>query len=429
MMNQTDMDAEVAATIGVGGKSRGRKGARLFRWLLVLCGAGAAAALLLTRDPAEPINHYETATAERGDLVVTISAVGTLEPLKTVDVGSEVSGTIAAVEVDYNDKVSVGQVLARIDTSKLQAQTLQSEAALDAAKASLQQSKATVQEAEAQLKRLNKLHESSGGKLPAAIELEAQKATVARSRADQDSARAAIAQAEATLKVNRSDLEKATIISPIDGVVLTRSAEPGQTVAAAFTAPVLFTLAEDLTQMELQVDVDEADVGQVQAGQLASFTVDAYPDATFTAETAQVRYGAETTEGVVTYTTVLRVQNDNLKLRPGMTATSLITVDQRENALLIPNAALRFAPLQEAEAQRGGGLVSMILPRPPSRRSQPRPVANPQAKEQQVWVLQNGQLMPVNIVKGLSDGLKTEVVGGGLEAGMEVVTNTITETS
>jgi len=424
----TEQRTDVAKTLGI--DKAGSRMPRLMRWLMwcvAVAAVSAAGILWLTRNKADSV-QYETQPVRRGDLVVTVSATGTLEPIKEVEVGIEVSGTIKTVEVDYNDQVKVGQVLARLDTSKLEAQSLQSQAALDAARAKLLQAQATVQEAETQMARLAEVRELSGGKMPSQYEFDAQKAAQARARADEASAKAAVAQAQATLDANHSDLAKAVVHSPINGVVLTRSVEPGQTVAAMFQSPVLFTLAEDLAQMELQVDIDEADVGQVREDQDATFTVDAYPDQTFPARTTQVRFGSKTVEGVVTYKAILKVDNSSLILRPGMTATALLTVNKRENALLVPNAALRFAPpqTQQASSSGRGGLLSSILPHPPREESKPRDDTNGKGKEQQVWTVRDGQLDAVTITKGMSDGRMTEVVSGALEPGMELVTDMVT---
>jgi len=424
----TEQRMDVAKTLGI--DKAGSRMPRLIRWLMwcvAIVAVSAAGILWLTRNKADSV-QYETQPVRRGDLVVTVSATGTLEPIKEVEVGIEVSGTIKTVEVDYNDPVKVGQVLARLDTSKLEAQALQSQAALDAARGKLLQAQATVQEAEAQMARLAQVRELSGGKMPSQYEFDAQKAVQARARADEASAKAAVAQAQATLDANHSDLAKAVVHSPINGVVLTRSVEPGQTVAAQFQSPVLFTLAEDLAQMELQVDIDEADVGQVREDQDATFSVDAYPDQTFPARTTQVRFGSKTVEGVVTYKAILKVDNSSLSLRPGMTATALITVNKRENALLVPNAALRFAPpqTQQASRPRGGSLLSSILPHPPRPESVPREDTNGKGKEQKVWTVRDGQLDAITITKGMSDGRMTEVVSGALEPGMELVTDMAT---
>lgn len=416
---------DVAKTLGV---SRKRAFfSRLFKflfWCLVLAALGGGAYVWLNRDTTASVS-YETQPVEKGNLVVTVSATGTLEPIKTVEVGIEVSGTVKTVEVDYNDRVEVGQVLAEIDTSKLAAQALQSEAALESACAKLLQAQATVKEAELQMARLEDIKKLSDGKMPSKYEYDAQKAALARAHADEAGAKAAVSQAQATVDANRSDLAKAVVHSPVNGIVLERSVEPGQTVAAQFQSPVLFTLAEDLTQMELQADVDEADVGKVKEGQDATFTVDAYPNRVFPAKITQVRFGSETVEGVVTYKTILSVDNAELQLRPGMTATAQIVVDKREAVVLVPNVALRFSPPVEEEKQESGGgmLLSKIMPHPPRPSAAPRAANNVNNKAQEVWVLRGGKMTAVSITKGLSDGKMTEVVTGELEPGMELITD------
>ena len=416
---------DVAKTLGV---SRKRAFfSRLFKflfWCLVLAALGGGAYVWLNRDTTASVS-YETQPVEKGNLVVTVSATGTLEPIKTVEVGIEVSGTVKTVEVDYNDRVEVGQVLAEIDTSKLAAQALQSEAALESARAKLLQAQASVKEAELQMARLDEIKELSYGKMPSKFEYDAQKAALARAHAEAAGARAAVSQAQATVDATRSDLDKAVVHSPVNGIVLERSVEPGQTVAAQFQSPVLFTLAEDLTQMELQADVDEADVGKVKEGQDATFTVDAYPNRVFPAKITQVRFGSETVEGVVTYKTILSVDNAELQLRPGMTATAQIVVDKREAVVLVPNVALRFSPPAEEEKQDSGGgmLLSKIMPHPPRPSAAPRAANNVNNKAQEVWVLRGGKMTAVSITKGLSDGKMTEVVTGELEPGMELITD------
>lgn len=419
---------DIANTLGIGAvHARKALFKRFLLWTIILAAAGGGAFAWFTRSQTSTSVQYKTEAVKRGDLVVTVSATGTLEPIKEVEVGIEVSGTIKAVEVDYNDHVEVGQVLARLDTSKLQAQTLQSSAALKSARGKLLQAQATVQEAEAQMARLEDMRKESGGKLPSRYEYDTEKAVLARAHADEDSAKAAVEQAQATLDANQSDLGKAVVHSPINGVVLKRSIEPGQTVAAQFSSPVLFTLAEDLKEMELQVDVDEADVGQVREGQDATFTVDAYPDKKFPAKTTQVRYGSETTDNVVTYKTVLQVDNSDLTLRPGMTATALITVNKRENVLLVSNAVLRFSPPKTNTAKKSGGsLLTSILPHPPAPESTRPEEITSKTGEQQVWTVRDNQLSPVTISKGMTDGKRTEVAGGSVDAGTELVTELVT---
>jgi HlyD family secretion protein len=412
---------QVAKTLGLSEAKPRRR--RWWIWALAALLFAAVLFSVLGRE-SQPVK-YVTEPATRGNLVVTVSATGTLEPLKKVDVGIEVSGTIKSVDVDYNSEVKVGQVMARLDTTRLEAQAQQNEAALEAARSKVLQAQASVQEAEAQLGRLNRVRELSGGKMPSQNDLDTAQANLARHNADEASAKASVAQAQAALDVVRTDITKAVIKSPINGVVLKRAVEPGQTVAAQFQSPTLFTLAEDLTQMELQVDVDEADVGQVKEDQNATFTVDAYPDRTFPARITQVRYGSETVEGVVTYKTVLKVDNSSLVLRPGMTATAVITVNKRDNVVLVPNAALRFAPSTEGASgsSSGGGLVGMLLPRPPGMNDSNIEEPDAKSKAQRVWTVRDGQLAALSFTKGLSDGLHTEVASGSIESGMELVTD------
>ena len=369
--------------------------------------------------------QYKTEQVRRGNLVVIVTATGTLQPTNKVDVGSELSGTIKKVEVDYNSKVKAGQVLARLDTAKLEATIAQSRAALESAKAKAQQAQATVTETQAKLTQYQKVWQLSGGKVPSQTEMDAAKAAFDRAKADAANYTAAVSQAQASLKANLTDLSKSVITSPINGIVLTRSIEPGQTVAASFTAPVLFTLAEDLTKMDLHVNVDEADIGKVQEGQSATFSVAAYANRTFDAQISQARYGSSTTSGVVTYETVLKVSNPDLSLRPGMTATADITVKKLENVILVPSAALRFSPPVEQGKKSSTGLVGALLPRPPKSGGQQRDASGDSKGAKRVWTLKNGQLSPVAITVGAMNGGVTEVLSGDIQAGTEVVTDTI----
>jgi HlyD family secretion protein len=372
------------------------------------------------------IRHI-TSQAQRGNLTVTVSATGNLEPTNQVDVGTEVSGTVAAVEVDYNDEVKAGQVLARLDTTKLEAQMKQSQAAVASARANLLQAEASVLEAGNELARLHQLRDLTQGRTPSLHDLDIAEATLKRARADEAISQANIAEAEARLQVDRTNLDKAIILSPINGVVLKRSVEPGQTVAASLQAPILFTLAEDLTQMELHVDVDEADVGRVEKGQQGTFTVDAYPDRVFPARIIQVRYGSEAVEGVVTYPAVLNVDNRDLSLRPGMTATADIVVQQSEDVLLVPNAALRYTPPQKEEKvteKAGGSLLSKLFPRP-SRTGMRKKTGGPTGKQRQVWTLRDQEPVAIPVTIGASDGIMTEILQGEITAGMELITESI----
>lgn len=239
----------------------------------------------------------------------------------------------------------------------------------------MQQAQATAKEARVALQRLQEVGRLSGGKVPAATDLDAAQAALDRAVAAEAAARATVVQAEATLRTNRTNLTKAAIRSPIDGVVLTRSVEPGNAVAASLQAVTLFTVAEDLSHMKLSVNVDEADVGQIQVGQKAQFTVSAWPNRKYPAVITRVAYGSTITDNVVTYTTDLEVANPDLTLRPGMTATATIAATEHKNVLLVPRSALNFSPTAAAKSGSGSkSVVSMLIPaRPAAARAAPRP--------------------------------------------------------
>ncbi|MBT0960434.1 efflux RND transporter periplasmic adaptor subunit [Denitromonas iodatirespirans] len=402
-----------------------RKPRRGRGWLaagvVLLLGAGAYA-MWGGKDTAAAV-RYQTSPAERGALVVTVSATGTLQPTNQVNVGSELSGTVQQVFVDDNSRVSKGLVLARLDVSKLEDQVANARAAVKVAEASVQQAEATVEESRSSLARLNEVFKLSGGKVPSKTEIEAAEASVARAQANLASARAGVLQARATLRTNETNLAKASIRSPIDGVVLSRAVEPGQTVAASLQVATLFVLAEDLAKMELQVKVDEADVGQVKEGQQANFTVDAYPDRRYPAHITRVSYGATTTDNVVTYLTTLEVANEDLSLRPGMTATAEITTLEKADVLLVPNAALRYTPAA-ARGERKQSLVASLMPRPP-RQAKTVKLQDPAAGERQLWVLRDGQPVAVTVKTGATNGRMTEIVAGDLAAGTAVITDAV----
>jgi HlyD family secretion protein len=419
---------ENLAAILKGRQGGGRRGRRRL-WLTVaglgfLVVAGYCAARS-SRGTAMARFHTEEAT--RGELVVKVTATGKLQPLNQVDVGSEVSGLVESVFVDDNDYVKKGQVLARLDISKLQDSVTNARATLASAEAVVLQAKATRQESEANLARLRQVAELSGGKVPSKTELDTAEATMARAIANQAVADAAVRQCRATLSSAETNLSKASIRSPIDGVVLSRSVEPGQTVAASFQVATLFTLAEDLKQMELEVDVAEADVGQVREGQLATFTVDAYSGRKYQARIRRVSYGSETTSGVVTYKTVLTVNNDDLTLRPGMTATAEITTIEHKDVLLVPNAALRFTPPVVAAPAQQGSIVSRLLPRPPrfGNRQNRSNGTNGKSGTGHVYVLKEGAPVAVPVTIGPSNGHVTEVSSSDLAAGTPVITEAV----
>ena len=390
---------------------------------------------------------YATETVRRGSLTVTVSATGNLQPTNEVQVGSEQSGLVTQVFVDNNDRVVRGQPLARLDTARLQDTIVQAQAGLASAQAQVATAQASAAQARANLSRQEEVFRLSNGRVPSRTELDAARAENQRAIAGVRAAQAQVSQAGAQLSSAQTNLSKATIYSPVTGVVLSRQIDPGQTVAASFQAPVLFTIAEDLAAMQLEVRVDEADVGQVREGQRATFTVDAYPGRTFPATVMRVDVGANasgpTTSGssasaagtgsVVAYTAELSVQNPELILRPGMTATAEIITTERRRVLLVPNAALRWSPERDAAAQRGqqGGVTSVLVPRRGrggrggfgggGRRE--REVSIGRGSRQTVYVLgPDGAPAPVRVVVGESNGSETEIVGGDLREGQQVIT-------
>jgi HlyD family secretion protein len=395
---------------------------------LLLVAAGVTIAVTLHSSAGE--TGYETHTVERGNLQLTVTATGNLEATNQVEVGSELSGIITEVIADYNTEVKPGQPLAYLDDTKFKAAVIKSRAEVTSAKAKYRESRAARQAAEKTLKRQQNTRKLTKEKIPSLEDLEQSEANVERATASEEAASAAIEIAEASLTLNETDLEKAVITSPISGIVLSRNVEKGQTVAASLQAPVLFTLAEDLKNMELQVDVDEADVGLVKEGQRASFSVDAYADQTFHAEITQVRYGSETTDGVVTYKTVLKVANPDLLLRPGMTATAEIVVRHVDNTLLVPNSAFLFSPIQGKKVEREKQpFMSSLLPGPRRRpdRSGTGSVNIDDAQGKAgIWVL-NAQRQPVRlpVEKITTDGVMTAVRSPDLEQGAEIILNEI----
>ncbi len=363
--------------------------------------------------------RYTTEPVERGALIVIVTATGSVQPTNKVDVSSELSGTVRKVLVDYNSAVKAGQTLAELDTDKLNATVQSSRARLAAARAKVADAQATILEKQRDLTRKKLLADK---KITSTHDFDLAQAAYDRSVAALASAEADVGVAEAELKLNETNLAKACICSPISGVVLKRSVDPGQTVASSLQAPVLFSIAEDLKQMELQVDVDEADVGKVKVGQHATFTVDAFPDRKFPATIRDVRYASETIQGVVTYKAVLNIDNSELLLRPGMTATAEIKVTEIPDTLLIPNAGLRYAPPVASADTRS--FLRRLLPGPPQfRPASPRETTG---TSRQVWVLRSGAPVQVKIEVGASDGKRTEVKSGGLQVGQALIVDQTT---
>jgi HlyD family secretion protein len=376
-------DADMISRLGLNTRL-----ARTSRKQIALAAGGALAVIILLFfifGGSKP-EQYVTAELVQGPLSITVSATGTLAPRDQVDVGSEVSGRIDALFADYNDHVAKGQKLAKINTDQIQAQ-------LDQARATLAQSRATLQQDQQTISRYAKLRKSNA--------VSPQEYDVAIG--DFGRAKAGVALATAQVKSFETQLSKATIFSPINGVVLDKKVSVGQTLIAAMSTPVLYTLASDLSQMELDVDIDEADVGAVQPGQHATFTVDAYPNRNFEATLISVHNAPQTTNNVVTYRGVLLVRNKSLLLKPGMTATATIQAAKIADTLTVPNAALRFIAPEE---------ISKKAPPPPS-----------EASEGRVWTEDGRTLKPHDLKLGPTDGRFTQVLSGDLKVSDKVVTD------
>lgn len=413
MPERTEIDA-------IARKSSG--GSRLI-WYVLVAVILAAAGIWYWQSSAGdsgPV-RYTTQPVTTADIIVTVTATGTVEPLNTVDISSELSGTVKAVLVDYNDEVAEGDVLATLDTDKLIANVEHAEASLTAAQANLVQAEVTLEEQQAVYERAQNLATQG---ISSEETLLTAKAGWQRAVAALDTAKANVKVAQADVKQNAADLAKAEITSPINGIVLSRDVEPGQIVASSYSAPTLFELAEDLSRMNLTVDIDEADIGHVAVGNKAGFTVEAYQNKEFEAQITQLRFAPETVDGVVTYKGILDVNNDELLLRPGMTATAEITVAELNDVLTVPNAALRFAPptQTEQESNGGSGLLGMLMPRRPgSGSSSPAAGGTDAEGMRSIWVLQNDTPTEVKIRTGSSDGSRTQVVEGSLSEGDPVI--------
>ncbi|RJF92909.1 efflux RND transporter periplasmic adaptor subunit [Sphingomonas cavernae] len=389
--------------------------------------------------------NYTTREVRRGDLTVTVSATGNLKPINQVDVGSEQSGKITQVFVDVNDRVVKGQRLAELDTRRLIDNVAQNRSQVASAQAGAAQQEASLALAKATLDRQEEVYRISGGKVPSKTEMDSARANYRQAVASLRSARAQVGVAQSQLSTAQTNLDIAQIVSPVTGVVLSRAIEPGQTVAASFNAPVLFTIAEDLKQMEVEVSVDEADVGQVQNGQAATFTVDAFPGRNFPAQITRVNVGSNAASSssssssstssssssgtVVAYTAVLSVQNADETLRPGMTATADIVTKQLQDVLLVPNSALRFNPQQAGSGNQRGGITSQIVPGPRrfGNRATQSVSFGPGSRQTVYVVGADGKPKAVNVVIGDSDGSRTVITGGELKEGMKVITGQLAE--
>lgn len=421
-MNDANNQAELDAFLGAKAAGRYARFRKPLLIVLAVLGTLLVGGFLLGGDGPE--KSYATTLVARGDLQVEVIATGNLAPTNEVAVGSELSGLIETVFVDVNDRVVKGQPLAQIDTSRLRDALASSRAAVDQAAAGVGQAQATVRQSSATLARLQEVFRLSGGKVPSRTELDSAEADSARAIANLAAARAQLAAAQAQNSSDRTSLAKATIRSPVTGVVLARQIEPGQTVAASFNTPTLFKIAEDLTSMELEVKVDEADVGQVAAGQPASFYVDAFPGRRFPASIKRVDVGsnasadgqaaAAAASAVVSYNAVLTVANLDLILRPGMTATAEITTSEERGVLLVPNATLRFKPSASGEDEN----FSIFGPGAPQQKE----MKIARGSKQTVYLLDTkGEPKAVAVIAGASNGTRT-IVRGALKPGDRVIT-------
>lgn len=420
MMARID-PGNVRAAIGIApvGRAHFIKG-RYIAWLVLIAAFVAIGyAWQQTSRPSSGTGFvYGTKPVEMADITVKVTATGTVQPTNQVDVSSELSGMVREVRVDFNSTVKTGDVLAVLDQSKLIAAVDSSRARLASSQAALRDAQVTLEERQTVWERKKKLSESSSGSVQ---DLDTAKAAYDRAVVAVALMQANILAAQAQLTLDQTNLARSQILSPIDGVVLMRKVDPGQTVASSLQAPVLFAIAEDLKRMEVQVDVDEADVGRVKEGQVATFMVDAYPSRRFDARIRMVRFGSEVVQGVVTYKAVLTTDNSQLLLRPGMTATAEILINEAADVLAVPNQALRFQPPQEDPAATASRpLLSRILPGRPQFRPASAPVNRP-GPNRLVYVLRNGEPAPVQVTVGASDERLTQIVQGNLKVGDSVI--------
>jgi HlyD family secretion protein len=352
----------------------------------------AVAYYYLGTDGAEGKSRYRTATVERGDIAETVLATGNLNAVTTVQVGSQVSGTLEKIFVDYNSPVTKGQVIAQIDTRLFEASVLQAKGNLENARAALERANVLVVDTERTYRRNRELVEDG---FVAQSDVDSAQTAYETALAQKRSAGGQVIQAQGQLSAAETNLRYATIRSPVDGIVISRNVDAGQTVAASFQTPTLFTIAQDLTKMQIDTNVDEADIGKVRTGQQATFNVDAYPERTFRGKVVQVRSAPIVTQNVVTYNVVVEVDNGELLLKPGMTANVSIHVRELPGVLKIPNAALRFRPSdgKKPEEKKGAG-------------------------GQRVYLLEkDGKTRPVSVKGGVSDGANTQLVEGDLKEG------------
>lgn len=371
----------------------------IFLTVIVLALIAAGSFFYFTENAKKIV--YKTEKVSRGEIKSVVTATGTVNAVTTVSVGTQVSGTIKKLFVDFNSPVKKGQLLAQIDPTTFQSQVDQAMANLLSAKANLEKAEVATLDARRNFQRNKELFAQN---FISRSDLDAAETSYKSAEAQQKVNQAQVKQAEAALRIAEANLQYTKIVSPVDGIVISRSVDVGQTVAASFQTPTLFSIAQDLTKMQINTSVDEADIGRVKTGQDVTFTVDAYPDDIFHGKVAEVRNAPTTVSNVVTYDVIVKVDNPDLKLKPGMTANVTVTIETHPNVLRVPNAALRFKP---AEAGKGQTL------------------ARPDKKGPRVWILENNRPKPVFITTGISDGNYTEVVTGALSEGQNVITDSL----
>ena len=384
---------------------------------ILLALSALAGWLILSRSPKV---SYKTAKVEKGSVVALISATGTVNPVTTIQVGSQVSGTILKRYVDYDSRVKKGQVIAELDPALFLAQVEQARGNYQNAQASLQKAKVTLADARRTLER-NKTLIAQG--IVAQSDFDASQTAYDSAAAGIKAAEAGVVQTRGSLMQAETNLKNSVIRSPVDGVVISRSVDVGQTVAASFQTPTLFTIAQDLTKMQIETSVDEADISRARLGQPVSFTVDAYPERTFKGQVIQIRSAPVTVSNVVTYVVVVQVDNRELKLKPGMTANVSIETGRKDDVLKIPAAALRFRPKDADDAKKSKPQGSgMGMGQKPGN-GKARPGAG--GGQQKVYLLKDGKPAPVQISTGLSDTTSLELADGPLKEGDELIVEQI----
>ena len=387
-------------------------------FIILLLGSAVYYYFFISQAKKEDVVLYNTKKVTKGDLSVVVSATGTLNPTNSVEIGVEVSGTIKEIYVDFNDEVEVGQLLAILDTRKLQSEVDGQTASLGISKANLKESEVNLRNKKAVYDRTLKMYNSSGGKYPSINELDDAKFAYESSVSSLEASKAKVEQSSFSLNTAKQKLDKAYVKSSIKGIVLNRAVEVGQTLAASMNAPKLFTLAKDLTQMDLIVSIDESDVADIKKDLDVTFTVDAYPNKNFKGKIKQVRLNPVTVNGVVTYETVVGVNNEELLLRPGMTATAQINTKQSLDKLMIPNGALRFKPKVQSEQKAN----TMNLVQPPRRLPGENPSKDLGKKEfSPIFILENNQPKRVMVKVLETDGKITTVESNDLKVDDELI--------